>query len=149
MARGRSISITAVVMDGPITEARCLSWGSNNAVRVKEDKTSYSSGRGAKSLRCINIWIKSFICYVQTSRCNKEARGQLVSRMASRRKNASGCFYEYIWYMPFHKRVPNFLGDKSIKLNIHYSVSSKSQSFNSGQIRLNFYISFSLYWKPP
>ena len=47
MARGRSISITAVVMDGPITEARCLSSGSNNAVRVKEYKTSYSSDRGA------------------------------------------------------------------------------------------------------
>lgn len=40
MARGRSISITAVVMDGPITEARCLSSGSNNAPGLSPSQVS-------------------------------------------------------------------------------------------------------------
>lgn len=47
MARGRSISITTVVINGPIAERPCPSWETDNAVIVKENKTTYSSARGA------------------------------------------------------------------------------------------------------
>lgn len=43
MARGTSIQITTVVVDGPIAERSSPSWETDNAAIVKENKTTHSS----------------------------------------------------------------------------------------------------------
>jgi len=87
MARGTSISITSVVINGPMVERCFPSWETDNAVIVKENKTTHSSTWGPYDLREICISIGAF------------TRADLLCKVAmmQQRRIATACHSHGLW----------------------------------------------------
>lgn len=168
MARGTSIPITTVVINGPMAERSYPSWESDNAVIVKENKTTHSSTWGAKDLCEICIWkkfLRERILLCKVAMMQKRALATACHSQGLWRENALRLVFVNKFDTRFNIRVPFALpnwkpsitlpttwifinwttfNSRTVK-EVCFKLHLNNNNNNSGQIWLNFHASFSRF----
>lgn len=168
MARGTSIPITTVVINGPMAERSYPSWESDNAVIVKENKTTHSSTWGAKDLCEICIWkkfLRGRILLCKVAMMQQRALATACHSQGLWRENALRLVFVNKFDTRFNIRVPFALpnwkpsitlpttwifinwttyNSRTVK-EVCFKLQLNNNNNNSGQIWLNFHASFSRF----